>query len=488
MRKFILLLLLCSITFASIGQGFRIVVHIDSSIRKPLTGRLYVFTQPDTAKGVRDPDPFYPTPAFHKEVSGWTHSQTQVFEGDYPGYPVSLGNLKPGWYKFAAVADVDTEERSYTAVPGNCYSRRDVLVEVKQGETTEAHIHINAVFGERPFKETESTRKVTVKSALLSSFHKKDIFMKAAVVLPPSYKTDPGRKYPVVFIIPGWGGTHFDAQQKSTQDRYGMGLGKEKIYVYLNPETQTPFGLHAFVDSRVNGPWGKALVTEFKPWLMKEYRITPDPSQHFLAGQSSGGYGVLWLQLNYPDDFGACWAVSPDPVDFSNYISINLYEPGVNVYYDKEGKERPFFILDGKPVSTMKKFMDFEHFMGDGGQQQSFEAEFGVMGANGKPEPLFDVTTGAVYPEVVQKWKDYDLGLYIRRRWKELGPKLAGKVYVFAGADDNFFLQESVEAFRKKADEVNAAVLAEWVKGNHWTIWNKEFTARMQGEFDKKIK
>lgn len=436
-----------------------------------------------------DPDPFDPSPTFIKDVRSWDNSTVQVLDAGDKGYPVSPGQLKTGWYKFSAVIDVNTTERSNTAVAGNFYARKDVLVEVRQGTTNEVHLLVNSLFTERVFKETELIRELSFKSRMLSRFHKMDVFIKAAVVLPASYRADTLKKYPVVFIIPGWGGTQFDVLQKFAAERFGIGSGKEKIYVYLNPETQTPYGLHAFVDSRVNGPWGKALVTELKPWLAAKFRINTDPSQHFVVGQSSGGYAALWLQLNYPGDFGACWAVSPDPVDFSNFTGINLYEKNANMYYDSAGKERPFFIWQGKPVSTLKRFLEFERFLGDGGQQQSFEAEFGIMDIDGRPRELYDRKTGVVNPAVVDQWKRYDLGLYIQQHWKRIRKKLTGKIHVFAGADDNFDLQYAVEAFGKKARSVHAGVVAELVPGaNHWTIWKKEFSARMQSMLDSKIK
>jgi hypothetical protein len=248
-----------------------------------------------------DPDPFSPSPTFYRDVQDWNSGSTLVFEGREPGYPVSLVNINPGWYKFSAVMDVNTEERSNTRAPGNLYARKDARVEVVKGEEKEIHLYITNRFGERPFRETASIKVANMRSEMLSTFHKKPTHIKAAVILPDSYFQDSNRVFPVVYIIPGWGGTHFDAQQKFATDRYGVGMGKEKIYVYLNPETQTPFGLHAFVDSRVNGHWGKSLVTEFRSWLGTQYRITSNSNHHFVVGQSSGGYAALWLQMNYPD-------------------------------------------------------------------------------------------------------------------------------------------------------------------------------------------
>lgn len=488
MKRGLLLGLWITLVQVVCAQSLTLYVHLDSSFRQSYTGRLYLLSQPDTTRGVTDPDPFNPAPVFYKDVKAWNASQVQRADDQVSGYPVAWNQLKAGWYKFAAILDINTEERVSTSTAGNLYSPHEVVVQVKPGTATEGHIYITNTFPPRTFKETNTVRLLDMPSKLLSEFHHKEVRVKAAVVLPDSYASNPDKIYPVVYIIPGWGGTHFDALQPRALDRYAVGQGKEKIYVYLNPETQTRWGLHAFVDSRVNGPWGKALVTEVADTLYARYRISHDRSQHFVTGQSSGGYGSLWLQLNYPEAFGGCWAVSPDPVDFSSYLGVNIYNKKANMYTDTDGKERGFFIVDGKPLATIRQFMQFEHFMGDGGQQQSFEAEFGLSDASGRPLPLVDVATGRVNQAVVNSWRPYDLGRFVEKQWKKKARQLNGKVNVFAGSDDNFLLQHPVSVFAAKAVKVKAVLRAELVPGaNHWSIWSPAFAQQMQQWFDQRI-
>jgi S-formylglutathione hydrolase FrmB len=295
--------------------------------------------------------------------------------------------------------------------------------------------------------------------------------------------------YPVVFVIPGWGGTHYDVYYPAIAKRYGFTTGKEKIFVYLNPETNNPFGLHAFIDSRVNGPWGKALVEELIPYLAKHYRISTNSNQHFIAGQSSGGYAALWLQLHYPSAFGGSWAVSPDPVDFSDFTSVNLYAKSSNMYYDTDGKIRPFFLMNGQYIGTIKNYASFEHFLGNGGQMQSFEAAFGLMDKKtGKPRELFNRQTGIINPGVLKTWQSYNLGDFFIKNYAKLASKIDNRIFVYAGADDNFFLNRSVEIFKQKAAKLNAKVTVELIPGaNHWTVWSEWFTQQMHKDMDAKI-
>lgn len=475
------------IGFCGVAQ-VKVFVHLDSSIQKSFTGRLFLFTSTDTVRGVpNEPDIAHPQPMYCVEVTDWQKNKAVVFDDGAKSFSDKLSELKTGTYSLAAFVDADPEERGLFN-PGNYYSHKNVLLHINDGKG-EAHIFLDKE-ARRAFIENDSLKQVALKSTILSGFRHEDIFIKAAVILPKEYDAHSSQTYPVVYIIPGWGGTHYDAMNKNVRKRYGIGMGEPKIYVYLNPETQTPYGLHAFVDSRVNGPWGKALVEEFIPYIQKKYRAATDPQKTFVMGQSSGGYPSLWLLLNYPKAFGGGWAVSPDPVDFSSFTGINLYAPGANFYKRSDGTDLPFFLLDGKFLTTNKKSAAIESFLDNGGQMQSFEAEFGLLGADGKPKQLFDRITGLINKQVVNEWRPYDLGMFVENHWKQLAPDLSGKkIHVYAGANDNFLLNRAVEAFKEKATKAGADVVAEIIpNANHWTIWSEDFTKRVQMEIDERIK
>lgn len=481
--KYLFLVLALYLSTATSSQTIQ--VRIDTSIKKNLTGKLYLFLQSDTSKRVpNNPDPSQPMFAWN--IQNLQKETTLSFDkADNRLLPEGLKTLKPGYYKMAGVIDTDFEERG-TFNPGNVYARKEVLLYINEQGKGHSSIVFESQIMPRKFRESDQLKEVVLKSALLSSFRKKDIFMKAALRLPASYQKDSTRLYPVVFIIPGWGGTHFDMQGSMPVKRYGMDMGKEKIYVYLNPETQSPFGLHSFVDSRVNGPWGKALVQELIPHLEQKFRITKDAGQHFIMGQSTGGYGALWLQLHYPDAFGGCWAVSPDPVDFSSFIGINLYAKNANLFFDEQGKPIGTFFMDGKPLMTTKQMADLETFLGDGEQLQAFEAEFGMPDKNGRPRMLHNRITGKLDAAVLKTWEPYNLGLLMQKKGQQLEPKLKNKVHVYAGANDNFKLHEAVLAFGKKAAGTSA--VAELIPGaDHWSIWSPAFTQKVQKEIDERI-
>jgi S-formylglutathione hydrolase FrmB len=478
------LLCLCSPVLSQVS--FR--VHLDPSIKRSLTGRLFVYTTTDTTKGVPN-EPNYSQPMFAMQVTGWTNKQVIEVNDKAEAFSLKPSQMKPGYYKAVGIIDANKEERG-AFNPGNVYSAKNVLFRIPEDRKAVVDIYLNNEVRERPFPESDTIKLVRLRSDLLSTFHHKDVFIKAGVVLPKEYLTSPDKNFPVVFVIPGWGGNHYNALSQSQRMRYGVGMGLPKIFVFLNPETQTPWGLHAFVDSKVNGPWGKALVEEMIPYIRKNFRGATETNKTFVIGQSSGGYPSLWLLLNYPKVFGGGWAVSPDPVDFSAFTGVNLYQKNANFYRAANGDTLRFLLQNGKFLSTLYEAAKEEQFQGDGGQQQSFEAEFGSLGANGKPRLLFERATGKIDPAVVNEWKQYDMGLFIQNDWSRLSKDLQGnKVHVFAGAEDNFLLNKAVEAFAEKAKKVGADVTAEIVPGaNHFTVWTSPgFLERMHKDMDQKI-
>jgi hypothetical protein len=159
------------------------------------------------------------------------------------------------------------------------------------------------------------------------------------------------------------------------------------------------------------------------------------------------------------------------------------------LFYDTQGKERPFFLMNGQFLSTIKNFASFESFMGNGGQMQSFEAAYGIIDKkSGKPLELFNRQTGVINSRVVKTWKPYDLGGVLVKNYTKMAPQLDNKIFLYAGADDNFFLNRSVEIFRQKAVKLHAKVTVELIPGaNHWSIWSQDFTRRMHKDMDEKI-
>src|SRR5262249_8476272 len=209
----------------------------------------------------------------------------------------------------------------------------------------------------------------------------------------------------------------------------------------------------------------------------------------FVTGHSSGGWSSLWLQVAYPDHFGGVWSTAPDPVDFRDFQRIDLTRPGANMFVDAAGKPRPIARRGQQPVIYCRTFSDMEVVMGHGGQLGSVEAALRPRGADGKPRPLWDRATGAVDPEVARAWERYDIRLVLERNWKALAPRLAGKLHVYMGDEDNFYLEGAVALLGESLKKLGSDAVVEIFPGrDHGTLMDRKLRERIAREMAEQFR
>jgi S-formylglutathione hydrolase FrmB len=295
-------------------------------------------------------------------------------------------------------------------------------------------------------------------------------------------------RYPTVYKIHGFGGSHLSAWQNgpSLLKKMADGSLPEMINVYL--DGSCPMGHHEFADSVNNGPWGEALIKEFIPYLESKFRMDAVPRGRFLTGHSSGGWSTLWLQVNYPDFFGGTWSTSPDPVDFRSFSGADLTKlPAENFYVGPGGKPRNICRFKGRDIFSWTQFAHFSQVVGEyGGQIESFEAVFSPRGMDGRPLPLFDRQTGAIDPLVQKAWQRYDISQILAAQWKTLGPKLRGKLHLVVGTEDNFHLEEPVYLLRDKLKELGSDATFEIIEGrDHMDLYQGNLGDRIARDMYK---
>lgn len=299
-----------------------------------------------------------------------------------------------------------------------------------------------ARISERRFMDTP-VDLVRVRSESLSGFFGREIMMEASVLAPADW--DGQEALPVCYLVHGFGGDNWSIfkQAATFRDKIAKGEYARLLYVFL--DARCALGHHVFADSVNNGPRGSALVNELIPAVESAFGGARPSSQRFLTGHSSGGWSTLWLQVNYPDSFGGVWSTAPDSIDFRDFSGIDLYDEA-SVYRDAVGDARPIVRSGGRVIRTMEAFVLGEELASPfGGQMASFDAVFSPRGEDGRPQPMFDRRNGAIDPVVAQAWSKYDIGFMLRNRWEELEPKLAGKLHVWTGEVDTFYLEGAVE-------------------------------------------
>lgn len=430
-----LLAVRCVAAEVSIPVRFEAAVHSE-----PFTGRVYLFTSAQAAEPRLGPNWFAPEQFFAADVTDWQPGTEFIFGPENAakilGYPKSFSEWQPANGKIQAVIRFNPRERELGRGPGNGFS---APVELTAQGVTDSLV-VNQIVPPAVFEESRWVRLVTQRSVLLSEFHQRPVTMRAAAILPASYYDQPRRRYPVIYTVPGFSGTHHRAQSIKEPIAEAAESGVEFIRIILDPSS--PLGHHVFADSANNGPWGRALVGELIPAIDQRFRTLPESTARFLTGHSSGGWSSLWLQITYPETFGGTWSTAPDPVDFRDFQQINIYRPGENMYRRLDGSRRPIARKSATEVALW--FDDFdrmEETLGAGGQLHSFEAVFSPRAADGKPRQLWNRQTGELEPEVAQAWENYDIRMLLERNWPALGPRLEGKIHIYMGDADTFYLE-----------------------------------------------
>jgi hypothetical protein len=408
----------------------------DQALAQPFTGRVFVLV---SKQAIADAPPrqswFKPEPFFAQDVVAWPPQTPLPFQPAH-AFPHLLAKLPPGKYHVQAILDRDQGGQNSLTAPGNLYSK-PLALDLDPAKSGLVTLRIDQTVRPRKFEEKLNIKLVNIESKLLTTFHGKPMRLRAGVVLPKSFAQEAQRKYPVIYEVPGFGGDHFLAASAAARDATDV-AGVEMLHVMLDPACR--LGHHVFADSANNGPCGQALIEELIPFIEKTYRGIGTPGARFVTGHSSGGWSSLWLQVTYPDFFGGVWSTAPDPVDFRDFQMVNIYEPGTNLFTDAKEQQRPLARRGGKVALYYKPFSDMEVVMGRGGQLFSFEAVFSPRGDDGRPRQLWERSTGRIDPVTAEAWKKYDIRLILENHWQTLAPKLAGKLHIYMGGEDTFYL------------------------------------------------
>src|SRR5919204_5736628 len=134
------------------------------------------------------------------------------------------------------------------------------------------------------------------------------------VYLPPSYATERSRRYPVVYLLHGYGGTDSTfvgrlAMLPDIADKLAAaGTAREMIVVMPNA-----FSLHKgsmYSNSVTSGDWETYLARDLVGYVDGHYRTIAARMSRGLAGHSMGGYGAVRIGMKRPDVFSSLYILS----------------------------------------------------------------------------------------------------------------------------------------------------------------------------------
>lgn len=469
-------------------------------------------------------------PFFGIDVNGWKPGQAQKFDAQAFGFPVrSLASLPAGKYRVQALlnryetyrmgdgrvlklAPDRGEGQHWQAKPGNLYSKPQLLdISAAPGGTVQ--IALTEQIPEiKPFVDTPYVKRISIRSERLSKFWGRDVFIGAFVTLPWGFKEHPDARYPLVINhghFPSgpsaWRETPPDPDLKPTYskrfnlegyNRIEQQLAWENYQAWTGPgfprvllveiQHPTPFYDDSYaVNSANNGPYGDAIQYELLPEIEKRFRGIGQGWARFMYGGSTGGWEAMAVQMFYPDEYNGAWAACPDPIDFSHYMTVDLYKDKNAYYQPNRFKRTPRPAHRnwlGHVDTTMEDTGLWELTLGtkgrSGDQLDVWESVFSPVGPDGYPRRVWDRLTGEVDPVTVAYWKEnYDLAHILKRDWAKLGPKLRGKLRIYVGDMDNYYLNNAVygvEKFLRQANPPSDAVVDYGDRAEH--CWNGDHT------------
>lgn len=492
--------------------------------REALTGRVILVVAPDGEAEPRQTISLNGPPIFGMDVEDLRPGQSVRIGTDADSYPLeSLSQLPDGDYHLQAVLvrytevtradghtiDVPISHRRVfaAAMPGNLYSV-PVRVRVAADDDTVVALSLDQVIAPLPeLEDTPWIRRVRIRSDILSDFWGVPMYLGASVLIPRGFDADAGARYPAIYVF-GHGDTPFGFNPDPDSHAPGVARARDANVetgyeffqawtsddfprvVAITLEHPSPYFVESYaVNSANNGPYGDAITRELIPYLEREFRLIPAPHARIVEGASTGGWEALALQLTYPEIFGGAWVFNPDPISFDHYQLIDIYDDTnmfttpVNAWMTAE---RPFRrTREGQPVLSVREIAAFEAVLGSRGrsgyQLDIWQATHGPVGEDGYPALLFDKQTGQIDPEVAtyMRAQGYDLTARLRDNWEALSPLVAGKLNLFAGEMDDFYLNLGVYEFEDMVRELGGPdypIRFEYgrpMKGHNWhhTDW-----------------
>ena len=454
----VLVILLLNIQILK-AQQFE-VSYSETAFKGPFTGNVLLYL----SKESNEPKNLTVYPCFRMEVKNIKPNQNVTFTDSAISYPTLLSRIERGEYNVQVVWDLNKGGRIIGLSVDNMYND---AVKIKLDNQTELFkITCDKVVPERIFVESKFVKEIKAPSKLLSKFYNKPITINAPVILPKEYYEQPGRMFPVYFIVAGYGSDYHHYSSSESSDTLAS-IPMDTIpciKVYL--DGNCPLGHSAYANSDNNGPVGDAFAYEFLPDLDKKFRTN---GARVIRGHSSGGWTVAYLLTHYPKLFVAGNASAPDPVDFHQFTKTNLYKDSVRIEFVDAltiGK-----IPEGEfkyDLPNIAKSIEDVIYRGE--QNVSFDAVFGPKGKNGLPIPLYNSATGVLNKEVFEHWKKYDLTQFLVSNWSKLERDLSGKMRFSVGNEDNAFLNFPVMMLEKEMKKVNANIEFAYYPGNNFTV------------------
>ena len=288
------------------------------------------------------------------------------------------------------------------------------------------------------------------------------------IYLPPGYDDEQTKRYPTIYMIQGFTG-QLDMWRNRAPLRKNFPELADELFakneappcILVWVDCWTSLGGSQFVDSPATGRYHTYLCEEIVPWVDANYRTLPRREHRGIAGKSSGGYGAMITPMLRPDLWGGLATHAGDALFETCYFSefrevarlLREYYGGSYENFWQDFRSRPAFSRNGDDVLTNEWAM-----------AACYSAD-----ADGTIHLPFDTVTGALIPEVWERWLAWDPVRMVPAHAESLRSMRA--IYIDAGKHDQYFLDLGAEAFRQALAKIGKTeVFFELFNGTHTAI------------------
>jgi hypothetical protein len=499
MKKKLLYCFAWLLSIIATAQPYFAVTYPATHSQQPLDGRLMLLLSKNSKAEPRFQIADGPQTqvAFGMDVENWKAGEARLFSQREFGYPInSMKNIPAGdYYVQALLHKYETftrkdghmvklpmdrgEGQQWNEAPGNIYSK-PVKIKFDPAAKTPIRVILDSVIP--PVKEPEDTKyikHIKIQSKLLTEFWGRPMYLGAHILLPEGWDSHPEVKYPLAIFhghfpadFSGFRTTPPDPDlkpdyverfklsgynkimQQEAYDFYKRWTGPDfPRVIAIEIQHANPYYDDSYaVNSQNLGPYGDAITYELIPEIEKRFRGIGKGWARFMYGGSTGGWEVLAAQVFYPDEYNGCYSACPDPIDFRAYTVVDLYKDKNAYYLESDFKKtlRPGHRnYLGHIDATLQDMNYRELVLGtksrSGQQWDIWEAVYSPVGADGYPKRIWDKISGKIDSAVARHWKEnYDLSYIMKRDWNKLGNKLKGKIHIYCGDMDNYYLNNAV--------------------------------------------
>jgi len=393
---------------------------------------------------------------FGMNVSDWQAGEPVLVDSSAIGFPLQdLSKVPSGKYyaqallnrykdfhlangKTVSLPPDQGEGQQWQRKPGNFYSL-PVEIEITAGNPGSVEIVMDQVIPLiEPPSDTEYVKHIRMRSDLLSEFWGEDTYVGAHILLPEGFDENPDARYPLMVFhghFPDdFGGfrpegpdpdlepaysARFDIegyniiQQQEAHDFYKRWISDDfPRFIVVQIQHPTPYYDDSYaVNSASQGPYGDALTYELIPLIEEQFRGVGEGWARFTYGGSTGGWEAMAVQVFYPDEYNGAFIGCPDPIDFREYMNFNIYEDKNAYWYESEFQKLP------RPAH--RDYLGNVH-----ASQYDYNRLELVLGDKSRSGQQYDI------------WEARD--------WETLGPKLEGKLHIYVGDMDNYYLNNAV--------------------------------------------